>query len=156
LIAVNAGNMGPLIRRSDGRVEAIGERQGGLPLGIDAGQSSEAVRTSLGSGDVVVLYTDGINEAMDREDRQFGFESFFKTDIVLLGHPYGARRVRWCNERQPPGCDDEGGQRTAFLKGVQGALSCSRILTSSSVSRLTSCGPRANRPKRRPKSWSRR
>jgi serine phosphatase RsbU (regulator of sigma subunit) len=74
LTLVNAGHMPPLIRCAEGRIEAIGEGQGGPPLGIDPGQSYEAVRTSLGPGDVVVLYTDGINEAMDREDRQFGFE----------------------------------------------------------------------------------
>jgi hypothetical protein len=26
--------------------------------------------------------------------------------------------VQWCNERRPPGRDDEGGRCTAFLKGV--------------------------------------
>jgi serine phosphatase RsbU (regulator of sigma subunit) len=72
LTAVNAGHMGLLIRRSDGRIEVIAQEQAGLPLGITAGQSFEPVRTSVGPGDVVVLYTDGINEAMDAEERQFG------------------------------------------------------------------------------------
>jgi sigma-B regulation protein RsbU (phosphoserine phosphatase) len=66
--------MGPLIRRSDGRVEVIAREEAGPPLGIDAGLSYEAVRTSIGAGDVVVLYTDGVNEAMNLEGRQFGFE----------------------------------------------------------------------------------
>jgi len=33
-----------------------------------------------------------------------------------------ARRVRWCKERRPPGCDDEGGQRTAFKQKIPGVL----------------------------------
>jgi phosphoserine phosphatase RsbU/P len=90
LTLVNAGHLPPLIRRSGGRVEAIGKGQAGLPLGIDAGQPYEAVRTSLGPEDVVVLYTDGINEAMDREDRQFGFERLRE---ALASAPGGACAV---------------------------------------------------------------
>jgi serine phosphatase RsbU (regulator of sigma subunit) len=74
LTAVNAGHMGPLIRRSGGQIEVLAQEQAGLPLGVTGGQSYEAARTSVDPGDVVVLYTDGINEAMDREERQFGFE----------------------------------------------------------------------------------
>jgi serine phosphatase RsbU (regulator of sigma subunit) len=90
LTLVNAGHMPPLIRRSGGRVEGIGEVQAGLPLGIDGGQPYEAVRTSLCPGDVVVLHTDGINEAMDREGRQFGFERLRE---ALVSAPGGAPAV---------------------------------------------------------------
>jgi sigma-B regulation protein RsbU (phosphoserine phosphatase) len=55
-------------------MEVIAKEEGGPPLGIDAGLSYEAVRTPIGAGDVVVLYTDGVNEAMNFEGRQFGFE----------------------------------------------------------------------------------
>ena len=72
LTAVNAGHMGLLIRRSDGRIEVIAQEQAGLPLGIVAEQSFEPVRTPIGPGEIVVLYTDGIHEAMDVEERQFG------------------------------------------------------------------------------------
>jgi serine phosphatase RsbU (regulator of sigma subunit) len=70
--AVNAGHLRPLARRSDGRIEVITEEQCGPPLGIVAGQLYEPVRTVVGPGDVVVLYTDGITEAMNVDGHQFG------------------------------------------------------------------------------------
>jgi phosphoserine phosphatase RsbU/P len=99
LTLANAGHMPPLIRRSEGRIEAVGKGQAGVPLGIDAGQPYEAVRTALGPGDVVVLYTDGINEAMDREDRQFGFE-----------------RLREALASAPPGTEAVGGAILAAVR----------------------------------------
>jgi phosphoserine phosphatase RsbU/P len=72
LTAVNAGHCCPLVRRSDGRVEVIGQEQAGLPLGITSGAPYAPVRTGIGPGEVVVLYTDGIFEAMDVDGRQFG------------------------------------------------------------------------------------
>ena len=74
LRVVNAGHMGPMIRRSDGRIEVIGEEQSGPPLGIMEDQEYEAMITSINSGDVVLLYTDGVNEALDNEERLFGIE----------------------------------------------------------------------------------
>ena len=90
LTLVNAGHPPSLIRRSEGRIEAIGEGQAGWMLGVDAGQPYEAVRTSLGPGEVVVLYTDGINEAMDREHREFGLERLRE---ALASAPGGAPAV---------------------------------------------------------------
>jgi phosphoserine phosphatase RsbU/P len=76
---VNAGHMPPLIRRSDGRIEVIGEEQSGPPLGIIADRVYEAVSTSINPGDVVVLYTDGVNEAMGDRGRLFGIELLKQT-----------------------------------------------------------------------------
>jgi serine phosphatase RsbU (regulator of sigma subunit) len=90
LTAVNAGHMGLLIRRSDGRIEVIAQEQAGLPLGVTAGQSFEAVQTPVGPGDVVLLYTDGITEAMDVEERQFGLR---RLQEVLASAPGDAAAV---------------------------------------------------------------
>ena len=79
LRVVNAGHMGPMIRRSDGRIEVIGEEQSGPPLGIMEDQEYEAMITSINSGDVVLLYTDGVNEALDNEGRLFGIELLKQT-----------------------------------------------------------------------------
>ena len=79
LRVVNAGHMGPMIRRSDGRIEVIGEEQSGPPLGIMEEQVYEAVISSVSSGDVVLLYTDGVNEALDNEGRLFGIELLKQT-----------------------------------------------------------------------------
>jgi len=74
LTVVNAGHMDPIVRRSDCRIEVIGEEQKGPPLGIMEDRMYEAVSTSINPGDVVVLYTDGVNEAMDNRGRLFGVE----------------------------------------------------------------------------------
>lgn len=57
---VNAGHLQPLLVRSDGRVERLGE--GGLLLGIlpDAPYTGEEV--GLEPGDVLVMFTDGVTE----------------------------------------------------------------------------------------------
>jgi serine phosphatase RsbU (regulator of sigma subunit) len=72
MTVVSAGHMAPLVRRSDGRIEEVGKAEAGLMLGVDAGQSYEPVRASLGPGDVVVLYTDGVTDAEDPDGRWLG------------------------------------------------------------------------------------
>jgi len=66
----NAGHNPPLLVRCDGSMEALTE--GGLILGVDAGASYEEANVSLGSGDRVVLFTDGITEARREDDEEFG------------------------------------------------------------------------------------
>lgn len=74
LIAANAGAISPLIRRRDGRVEWMDVA--GLPLGSGhAGRYTDA-STTLAPGDVVVLISDGVIEAMNQERDLFGFERF--------------------------------------------------------------------------------
>jgi len=73
LTVVNAGHMDPLIRRSGGPIEVISEQTGPL-LGIIDDQVYEVVTTSIGPGDVVILYTDGVNAALDNEGRLFGID----------------------------------------------------------------------------------
>lgn len=70
LIFCNAGHNPPILRRADGRMEALME--GGLALGIVPGATYEDRPLTLRPGDVLVLYTDGITEAMDRAKQQFG------------------------------------------------------------------------------------
>jgi serine phosphatase RsbU (regulator of sigma subunit) len=90
LMIVNAGHMGPMIRRSDGWIEVIGEEQSGFMLGLDATIPYLAAHTSIGCGDVVILYTDGVNEALDPAGHQFGLERLRE---VLARAPSGAPAV---------------------------------------------------------------
>jgi serine phosphatase RsbU (regulator of sigma subunit) len=69
--AVSAGHMAPLVRRSDGRIEEVGKAEAGVPLGLTEGTAYEPVRGSLGPGDVMVLYTDGVTDAEDPDGRRF-------------------------------------------------------------------------------------
>jgi serine phosphatase RsbU (regulator of sigma subunit) len=63
LTVVNAGHMAPLVRRNDGRVEEVASVPSGLPLGIDEDSAFGAETVTIGSAEVVVLYTDGITDA---------------------------------------------------------------------------------------------
>lgn len=71
---VNAGHMAPVVRTKDGTITEPGENESGLPIAIDEGMDYEAVEFSMKAGDFAVLYTDGINEAMDANDQEFGME----------------------------------------------------------------------------------
>ncbi len=90
LTVVNAGHMGPMIRRARGPVEVVAEREGGPPLAIVPDQHYQAVRVDLEPGDVVVLYTDGVTEAMAPDGRLFTTERLAQT---LSRTPSGARAI---------------------------------------------------------------
>jgi phosphoserine phosphatase RsbU/P len=72
---VNAGHMAPMIfRAADSSISEPGEEESGLPIGIDEGMSYEATAVSMQVGDVAVMYTDGINEAMNEKDELFSID----------------------------------------------------------------------------------
>ena len=72
---VNAGHMPPIVRASkDSAICEPGEEESGLPIAIDSGMDYEAVEHPMNVGDIAVLYTDGIDEAMDADDQLFGIE----------------------------------------------------------------------------------
>ncbi|TWT50343.1 Phosphoserine phosphatase RsbU [Rubripirellula amarantea] len=76
---VNAGHMAPLVRiAKDGSIVEPGEEESGLPIAIDDGMEYEAVDFEMERGDLAVLYTDGINEAMNANDEEFGIEPLRK------------------------------------------------------------------------------
>jgi serine phosphatase RsbU (regulator of sigma subunit) len=58
---INAGQTPPLLRRADGTIERLGE--GGIALGMFELSTYTAGQSSLGQGDVLVFYSDGITEA---------------------------------------------------------------------------------------------
>jgi sigma-B regulation protein RsbU (phosphoserine phosphatase) len=66
----NGGHNPPYILRRDGRVEAT-EMTGGLVLGVFGKATYQAKQITLGAGDGLFLYTDGITEAMDSENNEF-------------------------------------------------------------------------------------
>src|SRR3954469_7211303 len=61
LTYVTAGQTPPLLRRVDGTIERLGGT--GIALGMFEASTYEAVTTSVGHGDLLVLYSDGITEA---------------------------------------------------------------------------------------------
>lgn len=72
---VNAGHMPPIIRRHDGTIETVAVEESGLPIGILEDYEYESYSTVLQPGDVAVMYTDGINEAMNDREQQLTSEA---------------------------------------------------------------------------------
>ena len=70
LTYINAGHNTPILRRSAGTVERL--TIGGLPLGILAGASYESGSLVLQEGDWLAIYTDGVVEAMNQRDEEYG------------------------------------------------------------------------------------
>jgi sigma-B regulation protein RsbU (phosphoserine phosphatase) len=64
----NAGHNPPYICRSDGAVEMVRDRHGPVAGAWDGFEYAEGQLT-LGVGDLLFLYTDGVNEAFDPEGR---------------------------------------------------------------------------------------
>jgi serine phosphatase RsbU (regulator of sigma subunit) len=72
LLVANAGHPFPLIRRAGGRIEEFGKGQSGLPLAIEGDWVYETVETTLEPGDFVMLFTDGVTDALSPENERFG------------------------------------------------------------------------------------
>ena len=67
---VRAGHNAPLIRRASGSVERL--ETGDLPLGIDAGAHFTCGAVTMAPGDLLVIFTDGLIEAVNGADWEFG------------------------------------------------------------------------------------
>jgi serine phosphatase RsbU (regulator of sigma subunit) len=72
LIVVNAGHMDPLVRRASGTVEAIGRQGAGPPLGVGPKAIYQPITVSLRPGDLILVYSDGLTDAMDRHGKPLG------------------------------------------------------------------------------------
>jgi len=76
---VNAGHMPPIVRRADdASLLELSIENSGLPVGIMAGYEYQSTKIDLNAGDLIVLYTDGINEAMNSDGKQFTTEAIIK------------------------------------------------------------------------------
>ncbi len=71
---VNAGHMPPMIRKPDGSIEEIGEASVGVPIGVIEGFPFDTVEYSIGPGETVVIYTDGVSEAMNPRNELYGMD----------------------------------------------------------------------------------
>ncbi|MEP7270855.1 MAG: PP2C family protein-serine/threonine phosphatase, partial [Acidobacteriota bacterium] len=69
---VNAGHNPPILARADGRIELLSTKS--LLLGAFGFASYVAGETRLEKGDLIVMYTDGVTEAVNSSDEMFGDE----------------------------------------------------------------------------------
>lgn len=69
----NAGHEPPFLRRADGTLERLGT-SGGPPLCVTDGFDYPSDRRQLGAGELLVVFTDGVTEAMNPAREFFGLD----------------------------------------------------------------------------------
>ena len=67
---INAGHNNPILRRADGKVERLDV--GGLPFGILPTATYESATVTLAPGDWLIIFTDGLPEAENVRQEEFG------------------------------------------------------------------------------------
>jgi serine phosphatase RsbU (regulator of sigma subunit)/pSer/pThr/pTyr-binding forkhead associated (FHA) protein len=68
---VSAGHMPPLVRGPRGDLKEVGDDAGGLPLGVLEETEYNQARYTLQPGEVMILYTDGLTEALNLDDKEY-------------------------------------------------------------------------------------
>jgi serine phosphatase RsbU (regulator of sigma subunit) len=83
-----------IVVRSSGEVERIDTIDLGFPIALEADIADFLASTEiqLNSGDVVVLYTDGITEAFDMNKDQYGIEPVI--EVVALNREQSAAEIK--------------------------------------------------------------
>jgi sigma-B regulation protein RsbU (phosphoserine phosphatase) len=76
---INAGHNTPIVRRSSGAIERLD--RGGVPIGIQPDANYDEGAITLMSGDWLVIFTDGLVEAVN----QFG-EEYGETRLLAVLH----------------------------------------------------------------------
>jgi sigma-B regulation protein RsbU (phosphoserine phosphatase) len=77
LTYVNAGHNAPMLFRAGGELERLSD--GGLVVGLLADVAYHQATLTVGPGDLLVAFTDGITEAMNTEDQEWGEEALIQT-----------------------------------------------------------------------------
>jgi FixJ family two-component response regulator len=90
LVYTNAGHNYPALARSDGsRLRLV---EGGPPLGVFSDSIYEQGEVALASGDRLVLFTDGVVEATNPDDEEFGEERLI--DLLAGNRSLDAERLK--------------------------------------------------------------
>ncbi len=79
----NAGHPPPYLRRHDGTVVELGNEIAGTPLGVVPDQHYETTTFVMQEGESIVLFTDGITEAMNTQNDVYGRKRL--SDYVATG-----------------------------------------------------------------------
>ncbi len=74
VVLSNAGHMPPIIRRADGTIDQFDEELSGPPICVVDDYPYEAQACKLNPGDVILIMTDGVDEAMNPDGELYGVE----------------------------------------------------------------------------------
>jgi len=83
IVYINAGHNVPILRKKAGSIERL--EAGGLPVGIFAETSYQTAATRLDGGDYLVIFTDGIVEAVNSRN-----EEYDESRLLALVNRYSA------------------------------------------------------------------
>jgi serine phosphatase RsbU (regulator of sigma subunit) len=86
----NAGHLPLIIKKAGGSVKKL-STTGGSPLGILTGMKFGQESATLDPGDIIVLYTDGIIEAMNAKEELYGYKRFEALIRKAPSHPEGLK-----------------------------------------------------------------
>lgn len=67
---INAGHNNPILRRDSGQIERLDV--GGLPFGIQPDATYASASVTLGAGDWLIIFTDGLVEAENSRQEEYG------------------------------------------------------------------------------------
>ncbi|MFM9966516.1 MAG: SpoIIE family protein phosphatase [Planctomycetaceae bacterium] len=79
----NAGHMSPIIRRANGTLFEFPDETVGVPIGVVDGYPFDVLEFQLELGDLAVLFTDGVSEAMAPNDELYTLERL--REFILKG-----------------------------------------------------------------------
>ena len=74
---INAGHNNPILRRANASIERLDV--GGLPLGIQPEAKYESATVTLAPGDWLIIFTDGLVEAENARQEEYGEERLLAT-----------------------------------------------------------------------------
>jgi len=80
---INAGHNNPILRRSNGAIERLDV--GGLPLGIKPDVKYESASVTLAPGDWLIIFTDGLVEAENAHQEEYGEARVLSTIGASVG-----------------------------------------------------------------------
>ncbi|MBK8303324.1 MAG: SpoIIE family protein phosphatase [Chloracidobacterium sp.] len=83
LTFINAGHNPALIGRADGTIEQLDSS--GLPLGLMGFAEYEVGKARLNSGDVLFIYSDGVSEANNLAEDEFGMDRLIQVISTNVG-----------------------------------------------------------------------
>ncbi|HJS57125.1 MAG TPA: SpoIIE family protein phosphatase [Vicinamibacteria bacterium] len=90
LAYVNAGHNPPLLVRPNGKAASVRLLQtGGLVIGALADVAYEVEAVELLPGDLIVAYTDGVTEAFDPDEQEFGEDRLREVVLAAAHLPVG-------------------------------------------------------------------
>ena len=89
LVYANGGHNPPLCLRADGTVEILAEND--IVLGVLPAVPFSNRSVELGAGEAVVLYTDGIPDAVNGRDEEFGLERLI--EVAKASRQQGAPEI---------------------------------------------------------------